>query len=140
MTPARRLNAAQVVRLLQGKRFIAFATSTPQGAPRVMPLDALFLHGRFHWTTDETAARITHLKRDPRCSATWFEGDSMMVTVHGRAELIEAGHPDYEELEAIWERKAGSRPSSWGAHVYHGRIEPSHMYAYAQHPENFLDS
>jgi len=140
VTPARRLSAAQVVRLLRGKRFIAFATTTGDGAPRAMPLDALFLHGRFHWTTDAAAARIANLQRDPRCSATWFEGDELMVTVHGRAQLIEVGHPDYEELESTWERESGSRPSSWGPHVYHGRVEPTHMYAFAQHPENFLDS
>jgi general stress protein 26 len=134
------LSARQVAGLLHGKQFIAFATASHDGAPRVMPLDALFVHGRWHWTTDAAAARIAHLRRDPRCSATWFQDDDLMVTAHGRAELIDAGHPDYEELESIWEREAGSRPSSWGTHVYHGRIEPTHLYAYAQHPENFLDS
>lgn len=140
VTPTRRLSARQVAALLAGKQFIAFATVTPGGAPRVMPLDALFIHGRWHWTTDAAAARIAHLQRDARCSATWFQGDELMVSVHGRAELIDAGHPDYEELESAWEREVGSRPGSWGPHVYHGRIEPTHLYAFAQHPENFLDS
>ena len=129
-----------MVAALGGKHFIALATTATDGAPRVMPLDALLVHGRFHWTTDAAAARIAHLQRDPRCSATMFEVDELMVNAHGRAELIDAVHPDYQELEAIWEHEVGSRPSSWGAHVYHGRIVPTHMYAFAQHPENFLDS
>lgn len=139
MRPDRRLTATQVARVLQGKLFIALATVAPSGAPRVMPLDALFLDGRFHWTTDASAARIAHLRRDPRCSATWFDGDQRMVTVHGRAELIDAGHPDFETLELAWEKVAGSRPSSWGEHVYHGRIHPERMYAFAQEPGD-LDS
>jgi hypothetical protein len=121
-----------VVRLLAGKLFIALATVSASGAPRVMPVDALFLGGRFHWTTDGSAARIAHLQRDSRCSATWFDADRPMVTVHGRAQLIDAGHPDFEELELAWERSHGSRPSSWGEHIYHGRIEPARMYAFAQ--------
>lgn len=139
MRPDRRLSAAQVERLLQGKLVIALATVAASGAPRVMPLDALFVDGRFHWTTDGSAARIAHLRRDPRCSATWFDGDRRMVTVHGSAHLIDAGDPDYEELELAWERVVGSRPSTWGSHVYHGRIEPTHMYAFA-HDASDLDS
>ena len=126
--------------MLEGKQFIAFATTAAAGAPRVMPLDALFLHGRWHWTTDAAAARIRHLERDPRCSATWFRGDEVMFTVHGRVELITAGHPEFEALDSTWERFEGSRPSSWGPHIHHGRIQPSHVYAYAGHPQNFLDS
>ena len=128
-----------MVRLLQGKLFIALATVSPAGAPRVMPVDALFLGGRFHWTTDGSAARIAHLKRDPRCSATWFDADRAMVTVHGRAELIVDGHPDFEELELAWEATHGSRPSTWAEHIFHGRIEPTHIYAFAQDPAD-LDS
>ncbi len=139
MRPERRLTAAQVERVLEGKLVIALATVAASGAPRVMPVDALFLDGRFHWTTDGSAARIAHLQRDPRCSATWFDGDSRMVTVHGRTELIDARHADYEALELAWEKAVGSRPSSWGEHIYHGRIHPERMYAFAQDPTD-LDS
>ena len=47
VTPERRLSARQVTRYLQGTKHVAFATVTSKGLPRVSPLDALFIHGRF---------------------------------------------------------------------------------------------
>ena len=58
VAPERRLSARQVVAYLQGTRHVAFDTVTPGGEPRVSPLDALFIHGRFTMGTDAGAARI----------------------------------------------------------------------------------
>ena len=123
-------------------KHIAFATVNRSGAPRVMPLDSLFLHGRFHWTTDSSARRVADLRRDPRCSAVHWVGDDLMVAVHGTSELIGPAHPEFRSLEEIWHGFYGSYPSSWGPAVVHGRIQPTHMYAWAHHPENYpeLDS
>jgi len=83
VTPKRRLTAQQVVRHLDGKRFVAFATVTPKGQPRVSPLDTLFLHGRFTLSTDVTATRIAHLRANAACSALYLEADRIAVVANG---------------------------------------------------------
>ena len=49
--PERQLNAAQVVRYLQGLMHVAFGTVNASGEPRVSPLDGHFIHGRFTLST-----------------------------------------------------------------------------------------
>ncbi len=42
-----------------------------------------------------------------------------------------------EEIEPVWRDIYGSSPFEWGEGVVFMRIEPSSMWAYAFHPENF---
>jgi hypothetical protein len=46
-------------------------------------------------------------------------------------------HAGVEEIEPIWREIYGSSPFEWGEGVVFMRIEPSSMWAYAFHPENF---
>lgn len=135
--PERRLSARQVVSYLQGIRHVAFATTNDKGEPRVAPLDGIFLHGRFYVSTGGEAARLHDLRRRPRCSLTHFSGDEIAVTVNGTAQIFERDHPEIPELEPVFVDIYGSSPFSWGDGVVIIRVEPTSMWTYSFHPENF---
>src|SRR5262245_22399988 len=97
-TPERRLNAAQVVQLLQGTRHVAFATANSRGQPFVAPFDGLFLWGRFYVGTDASALRARHIRRQPTVSLTHFQGDEYAVVVHGEATIFGRGEPEAERV------------------------------------------
>ena len=136
VTPERRRTAEQVVRYLEGTRHVAFATVTPQGQPRVSPLDTLFLHGRFTLSTDVTATRIGHLRANAACSAVYLEADRIAVVANGTVEWITREHIDHDEIHAAWQAPYHSDLYTWG-NVILFRIAPISMWAYAFHPEEF---
>ena len=133
----RRLNARQVVRYLQGTKHVAFATVNARGEPRVAPLDGVFIRGRFTVSTGGRAARLEHLRANRACSAAHMDGDVVGIVVHGHAEIIGRDDADVGEIEPIWRDIYGSSPFEWGEGVVFMRIEPSSMWSYAFHRENF---
>jgi hypothetical protein len=135
--PERRLNARQVVRYLTGTRHVAFATVTSKGEPRVSPLDALFIHGRFTLSTGAEATKLKHLHRNRACSAVHMDGDRIAVAVNGTVEWIGRDHPDHDEIHRTWSDTYESDPYGWGDGVILFRIQPQTMWAYAFHPEEF---
>jgi hypothetical protein len=137
VAPERRLTARQVATYLQGTRHVAFATVTPRAEPRVSPLDSLFIHGRFTMGTGGGAARIRNLRANPACSAAYMEGDKVAVVVNGTVEWIGRGHRDHDLIHDIWSETYGSDPYDLGPDVTFFRIEPTSMWAYALHPEQF---
>lgn len=137
ITPERRLTARQVVTYLQGTRHVAFATVTSRGEPRVSPLDALFIHGRFTLSTGGAATRLKHLRRNPACSAVHMDGDRVAVAVNGEVEWIGRDHHDHDAIHRAWSDQYGSDPYSWGDEFVFFRIQPRTMWAYAFHPEEF---
>ena len=137
VSPDRRLTARQVARYLQGTKHVAFATVNEHGEPRVAPLDGVFVRGRFTVSTGERAARLRHLRANPACSATHMDGDVVGITVHGRAQVLGEGDPGVDELDRVWTEVYGSSPFSWGEGVTFMVVEPTSMWAYAFHPENF---
>jgi hypothetical protein len=139
VTPERRLSARQVVAYLQDTKHVALATVTAKGEPRVSPLDALFIHGRFVVGTGGAAARLRNLRANPACSAVHMDGERIAVVVNGRAEWIERGHPDDDELVRVWRRIYGSDPYDLGPGVTFFRIVPASMWAFASRPEEFRE-
>lgn len=137
VTPEHRLTARQLVRYLTGTKHVAFATVTPSGRPRVSPLDALFIHGRFTMGTDAGASRVANLRANPECSAVHMDGDRIAVTVNGRIEWIDRNHPNHDEILEIWRSTYGSDPYSWGGTVVFFRIEPASMWSFALRPADF---
>jgi uncharacterized pyridoxamine 5'-phosphate oxidase family protein len=135
--PERRLTARQVVRYLQGTKHVAFATVNAKGQPRVAPLDGVFIHGRFTVSTGGRAARLEHLRANNACSAAHVDGDTVGIVVHGNAEIIRRDDAGVEEIEPVWRDIYGSSPFEWGEGVTFMRIQPTSMWAYAFHPENF---
>jgi uncharacterized pyridoxamine 5'-phosphate oxidase family protein len=139
VTPERRLEARQVVRYLQGTKHVAFATVDERGRPRVAPLDGVFIHGRLTVSTGGAAARLRHLRANPACSAAHVDGDTVGIVVHGLATIIGPGDRGVDGIEPVWRDIYGSSPFEWDEGVVFMRIEPTSMWAYASHPENFPD-
>jgi uncharacterized pyridoxamine 5'-phosphate oxidase family protein len=138
--PERRLSARQVVTYLQGTRHVAFGTVNERGEPRVAPLDGVFIHGRFTLSTGGAAARLRHLRANSACSAAHMDGDVVGIVVNGHATLIGQGDDGVEEIEPVWSEIYGWSPFEWGEGVTFMRVEPTSMWAYAMHPENFPES
>ena len=139
MTPERRLTARQVVRYMDGIKHISLGTVTASGEPRVAPLDSYLVHGRFVASTGGDSIRLRHMRARPPVSLAHVVGDDIALVVNGRAEIIERGQPDAEELDRIATGIYGSSPFSWGDGVVFIRVDPDVMFAYAFHPENFPD-
>ena len=137
VNPGRRLSARQVVRYLQGTKHVAFATVNERGEPRVAPLDGVFVRGRFTVSTGGHAARLRHLRANTACSAAHVDGDTVGIVVHGHATIIGRDDAGADELEPVWHDIYGSSPFEWGEGVVFMRIEPTSMWAYAFHPEQF---
>jgi uncharacterized pyridoxamine 5'-phosphate oxidase family protein len=135
--PSRQLSARQVVRYLQGTKHVSFATVNERGEPRVAPLDGVFIHGRLTVSTGGQAARLAHLRVNPACSAAHVDGDRIGIVVHGRAAIMGAGDPGVDEIEPVWREIYESSPFDWGDGVVLMRIDPTSMWAYAFHPEEF---
>lgn len=89
ITDERRIDAAQLCRLLSGMRLITVATTTADSRPIAGPVDGYFLHGSFWFATSPDSVRARHLARRPAISATHVPDDRLGVSVHGTAELYE---------------------------------------------------
>jgi hypothetical protein len=98
ITAERRLSAAELCRRLIGMRLLSLATVTADGRPLVGPVDGYFLHGAFHFSSARNSVRMGHLAARPAVSATHLPGESLAVTVHGRAERYEMDEPERLEL------------------------------------------
>ncbi len=137
VSPERRLTARQVAGYLQGTKHVAFATVNERGEPRVAPLDGVFVRGRFTVSTGARAARLRHLRANPACSAVHMDADRVGITVHGHTRILEEGDEEVGALDRVWTEIYGSSPFSWGKGVAFMVVEPSSMWAYAFHPEEF---
>ena len=137
VSPERRLTARQVVTYLEGTKHVAFATVNERGEPRVAPLDGVFIRGRFTVSTGAKAARLRHLRANPACSAVHMDGDRVGIAAHGRARILEQGDAGVDEVDGVWTEIYGSSPFSWGDGVAFMVVDPSSMWAYAFHPEEF---
>ena len=139
ITPKHRPSARQVVRYLDGIKHVAFATVTPRGEPRVSPLDTLFIRGRFTLSTGGEAVRLRHLRANPACSAVHMDGDKIAVVANGVVEWIERDHIDHDEIHGTWQEAYESDPYDWGDEIVFFRIQPTSMWAYAFHSEDFAE-
>jgi uncharacterized pyridoxamine 5'-phosphate oxidase family protein len=137
VSPERRLSARQVVNYLHGTKHVAFATVNERGEPRVAPLDGVFVRGCFTVSTGGQAARLRHLRANPACSAVHMDGDRVGIVVHGGARILEQADEGVEDLDRVWTEIYGSSPFSWGEGVVYMVVEPTSMWAYAFHPEEF---
>ncbi|HVS69221.1 MAG TPA: pyridoxamine 5'-phosphate oxidase family protein [Mycobacteriales bacterium] len=98
ITADRRLTAAQLCDRLTGMRLLTVATVTADGRPLTGAVDGYFLHGTWYLSTSPDAVRMRHLRARPAISATHLPGESLQVTVHGRAELFELSDPVHGEM------------------------------------------
>lgn len=90
-TDATRLTAEALAARLTGMRVLVVATVSRGGRPFTAPVDAFLVGGRFHFGTSAEALRTRHLGVNDAVSATYVEGEGLVVTVHGRAVAADHG-------------------------------------------------
>jgi hypothetical protein len=130
--PEHSLTAAELVRLFEGRKQIAVATVTARGEPRVSPVDALLLNGRFHFGTHATAARVRHLRARPSVALTYFERDELALVVYGTATLIEFGQRGFAEIDAAFLSVYGGTPSTADEGSVFVRVEPAAVHTFVR--------
>ena len=136
--PDHSLSARQLVHLWQGVQTVAFATATQKGEPRVAPIGALLLRGRFYIPTVAQAIRTRHVLRRPAISFTYYQQNGLAVIVHGEAEVIGPDHPNFDTVEAFQREASEHSVQDWGAGVFL-QITPGAVYTYARFPERYAE-
>jgi hypothetical protein len=122
------MSAADVVATLQGVFVLHLATVSNLNRPVVAPIDGLFYRSRFLFSAPESAKRVSHLRRRPFVSATYTQGQSECIIVHGRA--VEVGTAEthvrtfFEEIYGSEVFEASARPG------FTAFIEPNFMVAF----------
>lgn len=96
-----RLTARQVVDRLQGMRVFVVATVTSDGRPLTGPVDSFLYRGEVRFGTSPNALRARHIARSPAVSATYVEGEGLVVTVHGDAEPLDLDGADSDFTEFL---------------------------------------
>ena len=129
-TPDRRLDAAALAGRLTGVRVMALATTTSDGRPLTGPVDGLFYRGEFWFGSGARSLRFAHIRARTQVSATHTDGESLGVTVHGRAVISDLGDPanrgfrDYcAEVYPDW--------GDWALDAVYARIEADRMFTFA---------
>jgi hypothetical protein len=137
ITEERRLTAVELCRRLQGMRLLTVATTTADGRPLTGAVDGYLLHGSFCFSTGRDAVRARHLAARPVVSATHLEGESLAVSVHGRAEIFGTHSGEGAELrQAMLDHylpKQGPAFEDWldGLDAIGVRIVAEKMFIYA---------
>ncbi|ASO18656.1 hypothetical protein FHR81_000917 [Actinoalloteichus hoggarensis] len=131
----RTLTAEQLTRVLTGMCTLALSTVTAHGEPRISAVDGHFLHGRWHFGTDPTAAKARHLAARPAVSAAHLRGEELGVFTHGTVEVLNPrdGEPaeGWSELLAYLKDFYGDDTFDWTAGVVYYRLNPHWMTVYA---------
>jgi fumarate hydratase class II len=129
--PERRLSAPQVCAYLQGVKHITVATVTERGHPRVAPVDGVFWHGFFHFSTAQSSVRARHLAVRPAVAVAHVVGDEIAMWTYGRAETVKPGGRVWDAFEARWREIYGSAASDWAPDPVYVRVVPDRFFAYA---------
>lgn len=135
--PEHSLSATQLVAHLGGSLTVALATVTARGEPRVAPIDALFVRGRFYVPTVAESVRARHLAKRPGASLTYFEGIDLAVLVHGEASLLGEEQPEFGELDAVQVAAGNQSPTQWSGTGVYLRVEPNSLFTFARYPERY---
>ncbi len=126
----RTLRAADIAALTTGMRLLSLATVTAGGEPRVSAVDGHLLHGRWVFSTSRTSAKARQMHARPGVSASFTAGEEFAVFTHGRAERLDPGHHDFDEVDGHLTEHYGSSPMTWGDTALY-RIEPTWIVGYA---------
>ena len=124
------LSAADIVALLTGMKVLSLGTVTAAGEPRVSAVDGHFLHGRWTFSTDGSAAKARHLRARPVMSAAHIDNEELGVFSHGRVDELQPGDPSWDETLAHWTAHYGESPLGWGDDIRVYRMQPSWMVGY----------
>lgn len=131
-TADRRLTAQQLVERLHGVCVLALATATADGRPLVGPVDGIFHRGAFWFGTGAGAVRVRHIARNPEVSGAYTVGESLAVTVHGTAHLVDvAAEPDFADA---CRRIYGDDWDGWAGDAPYYRIDARALFTFWMDP------
>lgn len=131
------LSAKQVVKLLDGMKTVAVAAPGPNGDPLVAPMDGWFLHGRFFFSSSADSVRVKGLRKRPRASIAYFEGERFLINAHGPAVLMFRGHPEVTEIDAIFKEHYGGSAFDWSDDGVYVRLDADRFFTYSRTPKEF---
>lgn len=130
ITADRLMGAHAVVEAVSGMRVLSLATVTATGEPRVSAVDGHFLHGRWTFGTDGSAAKARHLSARPAVSAAYIDGERLGVFCHGTAVRLSSSDSAWQATIAHWSEHYGSDPNTWSDDIRMYRIEPTWFVGY----------
>jgi nitroimidazol reductase NimA-like FMN-containing flavoprotein (pyridoxamine 5'-phosphate oxidase superfamily) len=135
ITPQRRLTAEEVCARLTGMTLLVLATVTADGRPLVGPVDGIFYRGAFHFGSSPDSVRFRHIRRRPHVSATHLPGESLAVTVHGRAVPIDVRSGEHAGFrQALLDVYVPRYGADWETFLDSGpvyaRIEADRMFTF----------
>jgi hypothetical protein len=131
------LSAKQVVKLLEGMRTVAVAAPAPNGDPLVAPMDGWFLHGKFFFSSGGDSIRIKGLRKRPRASIAYFEGEKFLINAHGPVVLMFKGHPEVGEIDGTFKKHYGSSAFDWSEEGVYVRLDADRFFTYSRTPKEF---
>lgn len=131
------LSAKQVVKLLEGMKTVAVAAPAPNGDPLVAPMDGWFLHGKFYFSSAGDSVRIRGLRKRPRASIAYFEGEKFLINAHGPVTLMFKGHRSVREIDGIFEAHYGGSAFDWSDEGVYVRLDADRFFTYSRTPKKF---
>lgn len=102
------------------------ATTTPLGAPHLMPVWAVWEHGALWFSSSNGSRKARNLARESRCSLSTADPLEPVV-VHGRARRI----TDREALAAMLAAENAKYGTSYGPEM----VDPASNSVFAVRPE-----
>lgn len=133
------LSGRQLRRYWGTAKQIALATATPNGAPRVAPVDALLRDATLFVPTAGDAVRVRHVRTRPDVAFTHWVSNLVAVSGHGTARIITPPDEEFELIDAAYTDTAWWPPyRSTGRGVY-VRIEMVRLFTWAREPGSFPD-
>jgi PPOX class probable F420-dependent enzyme len=102
------------------------ATVTPDGAPHLMPVWAVWLSDRLWFSSSNGSRKARNLARDPRCTLS-TDNPLEPVVLHGRAERV-TGH---DELSAMLAAENSKYRTAYGMDM----VDPASNSVFAVVPE-----
>lgn len=123
------MSAERVAEVLTGMSVLALATVTADSRPLVGGVDGIFFRGEFWFGSAGDSVRWRHLRRRSAVSATHMRGDTLSVTVHGRAIEMGTGSTVDEEFRSVCIEIYGDDFDDWAAGAPYARIAADRMFA-----------
>ncbi len=105
-TPSRLLDWGVVAARLRDARHYWLATVRPDGRPHVVPLDGLWLDGRWHFGGSPTTVKHRNLLANPNATLHLDDASSAVI-VDGRCEIEKPPVEEARRLVAASEAKYG---------------------------------
>jgi nitroimidazol reductase NimA-like FMN-containing flavoprotein (pyridoxamine 5'-phosphate oxidase superfamily) len=130
-SPNRLLDWASVERRLVESLHYWLATTRPDGAPHVVPMDGMWLDGGCYFGGDPATVHIRNLRRDGRATLHLEDGESAVI-VEGLAEWLTPTKTVAQRLARAARTKYGYSQSA--AEYLEGlwRLQPMKVLAWTQ--------